>query len=446
MPQIANTHGLPFTADSEAAVAAFDRTVMNYLSFNRETGNALKTLLAIDPDMPMALCLRGYFMMLMGVGALVGRARKDVAWLAENRDRLNARERMHAEALTAWSDYSLTRATAIWREIATLHPRDILAVKMAHFGLFYLGNSEGIREAAADALTAWQQDDDAQPYLLSMYAFGMEESGYPFEAEAIGREALARQPADPWGIHVVAHALEATGRMADGIAFIDEMACEWETINNFRYHVAWHKALFTFEAGAVDDTLADYDRLVFSDRALEYLDVSNDASLLLRLELAGADIGARWADVAAKVTGRTEERMLAFADLHFLLALASSPDGEHHELARRMAASMADYARSDGGDAAAYRVAAPVADGIIAFRDERYRDAAQSLGSVIANLPLVGGSHAQRDLFHGLLAEARVRAGDATALCLADRPASARAHPYNRRDAQSRRVLSAVRT
>ena len=184
MPQIANAHGLPFTADSEAAVAAFDRTVMNYLSFNRETGNALKALLAIDPDMPMALCLRGYFMMLMGVGALVGRARKDVAWLAENADRMNARERMHAEALAAWSDYSLTRATAIWREISALYPRDILAVKMAHFGLFYLGNSEGIRDAAADALTAWHQDDDAQPYLLSMYAFGMEESGYPFEAEA----------------------------------------------------------------------------------------------------------------------------------------------------------------------------------------------------------------------------------------------------------------------
>lgn len=434
MPQVLNRHGLQFTAAGDAACAAFDVAVMNFMSFSKDTGASLKALLAADPDMPMAQCLRGYFFMLMGVGALVGKARQDAQRLQGIEAQLNPRERLHARALDAWTNHSLSRATALWQQIATLHPRDVLAVKMAHFGHFYTGDSRSVRDGVGAVLDFWSPEDDAYSYLQSMYAFGLEECGNPWQAEAVGREALARQPADPWGIHAVAHALEATGRTAEGVAWIDTMAPRWHGINNFRYHVAWHKALFRFESGDYANALADYDQIVYSDGATEYLDACNDASMLLRLELAGADIGDRWRGVAAKVAGRTEERVLAFADLHFVLALVSSPEPEHRELAARMVGLMETYAQSEAADAWLYRTAAvPAAKGIVAFRQGRDADAARSLADAGAQLYRVGGSHAQRDLFAGLLAEAAFRADRGAPDTLALLAARSRSHPHNRR-------------
>ncbi|MCA0213414.1 MAG: tetratricopeptide repeat protein [Proteobacteria bacterium] len=434
MPQVRNRHGLQFTAAGDVASAAFDGAVMNYLSFSKDTGASLKALLAADPDMPMAQCLRGYFFMLMGVGALVGKARQDAQRLLAIEAQLNPRERLHARALDAWTNHSLGRATALWQQIATLHPRDVLAIKMAHFGHFYVGDSRNVRDGVAAVLDFWSPEDDAYSYLQSMYAFGLEECGNPWQAEAVGREALARQPSDPWGIHAVAHALEATGRTAEGVAWIDTMAGQWHGINNFRYHVAWHKALFRFESGDYTNALLDYDQIVYSDGATEYLDACNDASMLLRLELAGTDVGDRWRAVAAKVASRTEERVLAFADLHFVLALTSSPEPEHRELAQRMVGLMEAYAQSEAADAGLYRLAAvPAAKGLVAFRQGRHADAVQGLAEAAPHLYRVGGSHAQRDLFAGVRAEAAFRADRGAPDTLALLAARTRSHPHNRR-------------
>ena len=46
--------GLEITAASDAAVAAYDRTVRAYLGFARDTGDQLKGVYKADADMPMA--------------------------------------------------------------------------------------------------------------------------------------------------------------------------------------------------------------------------------------------------------------------------------------------------------------------------------------------------------------------------------------------------------
>lgn len=46
-----------------------------YVGFSREPGVPLKRALQADPEMPMALCLQGYFMHLMGLPTLVAKAR-----------------------------------------------------------------------------------------------------------------------------------------------------------------------------------------------------------------------------------------------------------------------------------------------------------------------------------------------------------------------------------
>lgn len=435
MPQLRNAHGIAFTAAGPATVAAFDLTVHKYLSFRKDTGEALKALFEIEPDMPMALCLRGNFFMLMGVRGLVGKALQAAQKLEQRAADLNDRERRHAAALMAWCTGSLMRATQIWDEIAAQYPRDIFAIKMAHFGHFYLGNSRRIRDCVARALDFWSEHDDAHSYLLSMYAFGLEECGDPWQAEAIARDAVARQPADPWGIHAVAHALEATARTADGIAWIESAGTHATDHNNFRYHLAWHKALFRFEQGDYAGALGDYDDFVFADTATEYLDICNDASMLLRLELGGVAPGDRWRAVADKVAVRVDERVLAFADVHYVLALSSSPDAVHREMARGMLASMEAYGDTSADNALSYRVAAvPAARALLAFRDQAYGDAVRHLDQAAPDLHCMGGSNAQRDLFSELKSAALYRLDPQSASTVSFLAARSRTHPGNRRN------------
>jgi len=62
--------GLELTAANGEAARAFDDTVWALVAYAREPGVPLKRALQADPQMPMALCLQGYFLHLMGLPAL----------------------------------------------------------------------------------------------------------------------------------------------------------------------------------------------------------------------------------------------------------------------------------------------------------------------------------------------------------------------------------------
>jgi len=73
-----DAHGNPITAASRDAVALLDATVSAYLGFRQDTGDRLKAVFGADPDLAMAHCLRGCFMMLFGQRAMVPRARRSL--------------------------------------------------------------------------------------------------------------------------------------------------------------------------------------------------------------------------------------------------------------------------------------------------------------------------------------------------------------------------------
>ena len=72
------------------------------------------------------------------------------------------------------------------------------------------------------SVAAWPDDDPLHPYVLALHAFGLEESGRYAEAEASGRQALARDARVPWAIHAVAHVMEMQGRHEEGLRWMDE--------------------------------------------------------------------------------------------------------------------------------------------------------------------------------------------------------------------------------
>ncbi|MGH6660754.1 MAG: tetratricopeptide repeat protein, partial [Rhodospirillales bacterium] len=415
--------GNPVTAAGAEAVRCLDRTLLSYLALARDTGEHLKAAMIADPGMAMAHVLKGYFFLLMGSSALKARVPKSLEAAEAAAKGATAREQAHIEALRHWLADDAGQAVITWEAILAEHPRDVLALRLAHHAYFYAGAAGDMRASLDRAMKSWDTGVPGYGFVLGMQAFALEETGELAAAEATGRLAIDIDPDDPWAVHAVAHVMETDDRHAEGIDWIKALEPHWSKANNFRYHLVWHRALLHLDRGETDETLRLYDRSLWDPKSDEYLDLCNDASLLLRLEILGADVGQRWRPIADKVAERTDEHILAFIDCHFLAALAG--DGRL-KAAREMVAGM----RAKGG---AFEVGAAVGDALLAYRENDHRRAARLLEDARAGIVRMGGSHAQRDLFELVLIDATTKSGDrvrAKAL-LAERTAAKPKDPWS---------------
>ena len=393
--------GLQLTAANGEAARAFDDAVWAYVGFSREPGVPLKRALQADPAMPMALCLQGYFMHLMGLPALLAKARSAHASLESNPG-LNPRERAHAAALGAWCEGELERCCEILDGILREQPRDFLALKLANYLYFYLGDAANVRDGPARALPHWDQSTPGYGHLLALHAFGLEECGDYAAADRAGRRATEINPADPWAVHAVAHVMEMQERSTEGVLWIETLAPHWDTANFFRYHLWWHLALMHWGAGRFDEALRLYDARVWGEGSNENLSLCNDISLLARLELAGVDVGGRWDAVAKVVREQSGSSVLAFADAHYALALGSAPAAVGSATSHGTTARVHDM------------IGRAVCEGVVAWRGKDYRRATELLTPVRKDLWKLGGSHAQRDLFVLILLDSALQIGDQT--------------------------------
>lgn len=387
--------GLELSAASGEAARAFDDTVWAYVGFSREPGVPLKRALQADPAMPMALCLQGYFLHLMGLPALAAKARGTHESVSRIKN-MNAREKSHIAALGAWCDGELERTCQFLDGILKDYPRDFLALKLANYLYFYMGDAANVRDGPARALPHWDKATPGYSHLLALHAFGLEESGDYAAAERAGRRATELNPADPWAVHAVAHVMEMQDRAGEGAKWIETLAPHWDTANFFRFHLWWHLALAHWGAGQPQEALALYDARVWADGSSENLSLCNDISLLARLQLTGMAVGGRW-DAAAKVVReQAGGTVLAFVDAHYALALGSVPPLTHQGTTARVHAVV--------GRAAC--------EGAVAWRGGDYARAATLLAPVRNDLWKIGGSHAQRDLFILLLLDSALKTGN----------------------------------
>jgi len=172
-------------------------------------------------------------------------------------------------------------------------------------------------------------------------------------------------------------------------------------------------ALFHLDRGEFDRVLALYDTRVRAEHTDDYRDIANGASMLLRLEIEGVDVGDRWDELAALAAGRVEDAEVVFADLHYLLALQGGRcDAEAERMVARLARDAQAHGQIHGHDM--HEIAAvaglPAARGLAAFRDGDYLCAVEQLRGTQPMMQRIGGSHAQRDVFARLASEAAIRA------------------------------------
>ena len=202
-----------------------------------------------------------------------------------------------------------------------------------------------------------------------------------------------------------------TAKPQDGLLWLTGKEQAWEHCNNFRYHVWWHIALMHLDLGNFDQVLALYDEKIRSDKTDDYRDIANATSVLMRLEFENIDVGNRWQELAELAAGRTSDNCLAFADLHYLMALCGTGNQEAANLLVGNMEQCHSHRNECEMSAIISHPGLAAANGLEAFRDQNFASAYQSLIGARSELQFVGGSHAQRDVFERLTIESAIRAG-----------------------------------
>lgn len=397
---------------SAASVAALDRAVADYYAWKGDPVAELQAAVDSDPGFALGPAAIASLYSLNGFRGGDPRITQALAQGDAAAPYASSREKRHLEAAKRWARGEIIGAANLWEDILLDHPTDALALRFAHDTYFYLGHSLAIRDSVARVLPHWDSANPHYGHVLGQYAFGLEEAGHLRQAEEAGRRALTLNPEDGWAVHAVAHVLETESRQAEGIDFLKSTRRDWSQGHALAVHNGWHLALYLIEEGRLAEALADYDRYVapkIGDDSL--LDLVDGAALLWRLELAGADVGDRWAPLAQQWLTHVDDHVLVFNDLHIALALARAGDSQG---VARLRQSLDAYVQSAQGDNREITVAVgrQVIDGVLAFAEGDYGVAIAKLLPIRYEAWRIGGSHAQRDLLTQTLIAAAERAGD----------------------------------
>lgn len=396
---------LPSAPDGEARLAT------SFLAHGRETPALLQQALDAAPERARLHAAKALMLTLLARAELQGIAQESAArgalLIAPD---AGIAERAFVEAANAAVHGAWWAAIDQLECVLAADPADSFAAKLSHALRFMMGDKPGMLRSIERVLARLPAGHAHEGFLRGCHAFALEENGAYAAAEREGRRAVAMQPDDAWGLHAVSHVHEMTGRFEDGIGWIEAGEAGFRHCNNFGGHLFWHLALFKLETGAIGEVFALYDRRVRGDQSDDFRDIANGASLLMRLELEGHDVGERWEELADKAEARLDDRSLVFADLHYLLALIG---------AGRRASAMA-LARSIGRvqprnsaqTLVAERAGRALAEGLVRFGDGDMGGALERLLSARGLRPMIGGSDAQRDVFEQVLVEAALRAGE----------------------------------
>lgn len=437
--------GLPVTVHSASALQHYDQALASLARF-ADPGAQLAAMLETESEFWMAHVFAAHLALWSSDRDDLPAAQQHLARLgALDAGLVNARERLHLGVLQAWVGGELHRASRLLDALLVRYPTDLLALLSGHQLDFFLGDAQNLRDRVSRVLSQWDSEHPMYGYLLGMLAFGQEESGHYAQAEQTGLAALARNPADIWGIHAVAHALEMQGEFVRGGQFLNDHQAIWSTDNGMVSHNAFHQALFQLEADDLEGALNTYDRYVHALNAavLPPMVLLDGSGVLWRLFLDGHDVTARALRLASAWQAKTGQYFYAFNDAHAIMAYAAA---DELDTASALLRDLQGYVRQASDETSnlwmTRQVGLPVSEALVAFARENYAAACEHLLAVKNSTHQFGGSLAQRDAIARTLLEAAIRGGDAplARAVLSERLVAHPASPYNHR--QRERVAS----
>lgn len=395
---------LSFASDAQAI--GVDEFVSGFMG-NKASAAEILASAESAPDVPIAQIYAGVIAMFGDDANAAPNARKWVERARLNIADASERERMNFAMVDAWAGNDIPTALAVGEQLVDEYPADLVAVKLHQTFSFNRGDAPAMLRIARKALPA----NPDNPHLMGMLAFGYEECHFLKQAERTAWHALDVMQEEPWAHHALAHVMLTEGRVPEGVEFLRVASKTWVGLNSFMYtHNWWHKALFHISMGDGDAVLDAYDTHCWAGDQTYSEDQIGAVSLLARMELAGFDVGDRWADLSERLRVRKSDVLQPFVTMQYLYGLAKGERAEADHLMRAVedrAASAADFERVAWAD-----VALPACRGLLAHARGEHEIAVAELSRSMPRMMEVGGSHAQRDLFAQVLLDAHIRCGN----------------------------------
>jgi len=323
--------------------------------------------------------------------------------------RVTARERRHIEATLAING-AAGEALAMVRAHAAEYPGDALPLSLALgvFGLLGFSGRRDHHEAQLALLEELAPNWGDDWWFVGYLGWGYIETGEVAKGTELVEPSLARNQRNAHAAHRRAHGFFESGDVSGGAGFIENWLRDYDRTGPLHCHLSWHLALFELARGDAARAQAIYLDNIRPSVALAapMLVLADSASFLWRWRFydVAPSLDQAWAEVAAHARRHFPHASLAFADLH--AALAEAATGDLDSLQMRIAGlrSLARDGRLPPGEVAPAPCAAAAALG----RGDN-TDAAHLLEAALVDLPRIGGSHAQREIFEDSLIVAHLR-------------------------------------
>lgn len=324
-------------------------------------------------------------------------------------ERLVARH--HVDALEKWCQSDMYGAAESWEEVLLLDPLDTMALKFAHDAYFYLGHCRQIRDSIARVLPKWKPPSPSYSFLLGMYSFGLEECGDYEKAEEMATRALEGSSSDVWAIHTMAHIFEMKGQVDQGLEFLTARLEDWRKADFLACHLFWHMCLFHLENQDAEEVFNIWEKeLSVRVKSGMPLDLVDCCSLLMRLEMEGFTLESAWKDLLELWRPQIRNHTLGFNDTHIAMAAIRVGDqAALQELFDSLPEEQIASLPRLNQKRLIFDLAFPVCRAIQCFVEDDYDAAVALLRPIRYDLYLLGGSHAQRDVYHLILLHASMQ-------------------------------------
>ena len=420
MANFVDDFGFGMATSAPESANAFNVGAQSFVAWRADTIGHLDAAITADSNFALPRILKAWILhggRTMKYNPAIDRLIADIG----SPDNLAPRDRALLNGLTAAHSGNFQAGAAVLEAHLATHPLDLVAHRILQFELFWCGRSRWMRDVAERAAHAWNDDSPSYPHFLAVRAFSNEEAGDYDTADRAGRGAVERAPDSAWGAHAIAHLLLMQGRMDEGRAWMENLCNNWGEANQIGHHNWWHLCLFLLEAEEHDQVLELLiSRIRNPDSPLVQavpdatIDLQNVASLLMRLELRGINVGDRWQVIADISANRTSDHANPFSSAHDAMALAAVGNFAAIEI---LVANMRT-AGIDRGTLGHVTTALgiPLVKAMAAHRKHEYDKVIELLWPIRRSLYQIGGSHAQRDVFYQVLTHAAMHANQAALL------------------------------
>ena len=404
---ITDRYELPLTTESPKAAEKYVEAVDRFLAQIYGADLALDEAIEADEGLAIAHAAKALFQMyamnMAGARETIAHARK----LAVNSTK---REQQHIQAISLMIEGNGHKTLRLIREHLDEFPRDMLMVRLANRLLILGCSGAGIPnfpEELLSMLKPLKSEYGEDWAFLGQYAFAHHETGYFDDSLKYAQSSLAIRPDNGNASHSVAHVFFETGDPDGGADFLGDWLEGYDRRGPFNVHLSWHHALFQLATGRPENAVSLYEDQIRPSVVKKNLgSLADSASLMWRMKIYGDGQPAPWKEVREIALPAAESPGPAFRDAHAALAFAA---GGFTEELGRMIDGLGEAA--GGGNALASEVTLPLVKGIEAFAHGAYEDAADNLDGLVEQLPRIGGSHAQREVFEDTVLESYIRSG-----------------------------------